>query len=161
MEDIINLSSPWIRYAQRVEALFWQDEDVSVAYDDTDTSLNVYVNGDDKAEAIAALLPDQKEYGNVTLSVNVIPSNDKPTEADLFRRAFAGNAALVDVAEGYGPTGDITYALFAPETVQVKEDDVSQFYGLATMTVAQLAESVLESKDVCVSSARIMEDLMY
>ena len=156
MEGIINLASPWIRYAQRVEALFWQDEDVTVAYDDTDTSLNVYVDGSDKAEAIAALLPGKKEYGNVTLTVNVVPSNDEPTEADLFRRAFAGNAALVDVAEGFGPAGDITYALFAPETVQLKEDDVSQFYGLTTLTLAQLAESVLDAKEVCVSSARIM-----
>lgn len=156
MEDIINLASPWIRYAKRVEALFWQDADVSVAYDDTDMSLNVYVNGDDKAVAIASLLPEKKEYGNVTLTVRVIPSNDELTEADTFRRAFAGNAALVDVAEGFGPAGDIAYALFAPDTVQLKEDDVSQFYGLTTLTFAQLAESVLESKDVLVSSARIM-----
>jgi hypothetical protein len=90
------------------------------------------------------------------MTVNVIPSNEELTEADLFRRAFAGNAALVDVAEGFGPTGDITYALFAPETVQLKEDDVSQFYGLTTLTFAQLAESVLDAKDVLVSSARIM-----
>jgi hypothetical protein len=40
--------------------------------------------------------------------------------------------------------------------VQLKEDDVSQFYGLTTLTFAQLAESVLDAKDVLVSSARIM-----
>lgn len=152
MNDQVGLAPPWVIYAGRLEALFAQDNSVSVEYDNDSRKVIVRVEGAAKAEAIEALLPQSLAYGNVILEIEVVPANDA-SEANLYRAAFAGNPALVDVAEGFGPAGDVAYALFAPEAVQLREDDISEFGGLTTLTVAALAESVLKPGDVCISSA--------
>lgn len=151
----LGLSSPWACYAKRVKKLFDGDPDVIVEHDDAEGKLVILVNGDDKANAIEQLMPSCKTWGNVTLAIEVVPSNDEQTEADLFRKAFSGNANFVDVAEGYGPAGDISYALFMPDVAQIYEDDISEFDGLTTITMAQLAESVLGETQTKVSSAII------
>lgn len=149
----VGLSSPWVRYAKRAEALFENDPDVVVDFDNSNRRLTVLVNGGDKANAIESLMPSEMECGNVTLEIEVCPSNEEATEVDAFRRAFAGNTAFVDVAEGYGPARDVNYALFMPDVVQVEEDDISEFDGLSTLTYAQLAKSVLRDTDTLVSTA--------
>lgn len=152
------MAPPWIVYAGRVEALFAADPKVRVdrsglEVDGPRRKLVLRVEGAAKACAIASLLPTSVEYGNVALAIDVVPANAEPTEADVFREAFAGNPVFEGMAEGWGPAGDIAYALFAPEAVQLREDDASEFGGLATLTWAELAESVLKRGDVLVSSA--------
>lgn len=154
MSDM-NLRSPWEIYCKRVEALFDNDPDVITLYDAAEVKLSLLVNGDDKAQAIESLLPPSRQFGNVTLDIEVIPSNDQPTESDVFRRAFSGNAAFVDVVDGYGPVGDVSYALFLPEVAQIPEDDISEFGGMTTITYADLAEYVLDGTSVRISSSLI------
>ena len=157
MCEKVGLGTPWACYAGRVKALFKGDPDVFVDYDDEAKSIKLRVHGGDKADAISALMPAKMTFGNVELTIDVIPANEEPTEADLYRRAFAGNLAFVDVAEGYGPAHDVAYALFMPDVVQLYEDDLSEFDGLKTMTYAELAKSVLDFADVRISSA-ILDD---
>lgn len=152
MEDKVGLGTPWACYVARLEALFAQDPDVRVDYDGG-TEVTVRVDGTDKAEALTALLPGRKEYGNVVLDIHVVPANREMAEEDMYIRAFAGNPAFVDVETGYGPAHDVSYALFDPRAVQVQEDDISEFKGFTTLTYAQLAESVLDRGAVLVSSA--------
>lgn len=153
MDDNLSLLSPWMVYVNRVKVLFAGDDEVTVKYDDESTTLSLLVDNHDKAEALSTLLPLSKEFGNVTLDINVVPCNSEQSEADLYRKAFKDNRVLFDVAEGYGPAGDIAYALFVPEIIQLREDDISQFDGLTTITYAELAKSVLELGDVRISSA--------
>lgn len=153
MGEELKLGTPWAIYAARVEALFAGDEAVHVDYDGEAMRLILRVDGAAKAEAIERILPQEMRYGNVVLGIEVVPSNHGKTDAECFRAAFDGNPALRDVADGYGPMGDIAFALFAPETVQLREDDISEFGGVTTITVAELAESVLKQGDVLISSA--------
>lgn len=153
MDEKFGIASPWAIYAGRAAALFERDEEVLVAYDNDAPKLTLYVDREAKADAIRALLPMRMVYGNVALEISVVPSNSKPSEAELYRTAFEGNPILEDVVEGFGPAGDIAYALFAPEAVQLREDDISEYNGLTTMTAAELAESVLGHGMVLVSSA--------
>lgn len=149
----VSLLSPWVRYVGRVEALFAHDPEVMAMYDEAGNKLTLLVDDNGKAEAIEALMPAMKAYGNVVLKIEVKPNNEEPTEEDMYRRAFAGNSAFVDVAEGYGPAQDVSYALFKPEVVQLCEDDTSEFDGMTTMTYAALAKSVLDGGDVRISSS--------
>lgn len=153
MEATTGIASPWAVYAGRVAALFAGDKDVKVAYDNETPKVTLFVEGEDKADAIRSLMPQDRWYGNVTLEIEVVPSNEEPSEADLFRMAFAGNPVFRGVVEGFGPAGDIAYALFAPEVVQMREDDISEYGGLTTLTAAGLAASVLAQKGVRISSA--------
>ena len=149
-EGKVKLAPPWITYAGRVEELFADDPSVHCAYDDC--KLTLRVDGADKADAIAALLPSEVKFGNVALEVAVIPSNAEPDAGELFRRAFAGNPKFRDVAYG-GPAGDIPYAMFEPAVVQLREDDISKYGGVVTMTCEELAASVLDGGDVRICSA--------
>lgn len=153
MEKDLKLGTPWAIYAGRVEKLFAADNAVEVEYDNDACKLTLRVDGQGKAEAIERLLPSTVDYGNVKLAIEVVPSNGEISEAEAFRVAFAGNPALVDVIEGCGLVGDIDFALFAPEAVQLHEDDISEYGGITTLTVKELAESVLQKGDVLVSSA--------
>jgi len=146
----IQMQSPWVVYAKEVRALFEHDLDVIVdeptELGDDGYNLEIRVHGNDKAESVAKVLPEDVEFGNVTLHVMVIPDNDgKLTMLDHLRRAFAGNPVLVDVMEvpvvPGGPT--MAYALFAPEVVQIECDNAASPYGLVTTTYEDVAKDVL------------------
>lgn len=160
-EQKVGLTTPWNEYVTKVEALFSGDPEVATIYDADGYVLKILVSDHDKADALTKLMPAEVNFGNVTLHVEVVPCNDEMTSADVYRKAFEGNSAFVDVAEGYGPAQDIAYALFTPDVVQLQLDDISEFDGLVTMTYAELAKSVLGKTDfdgVFISSAVLVED---
>jgi hypothetical protein len=156
----IQMQSPWVVYVKAVKALFEYDQDVIVGdwehTPNTDVyKLSLFVHGDDKAASIAKVLPQRKEFGNVTLEIEVVPDNDgKLTMLDHLRRAFAGNPALVDVMEvpvvPGGPT--MAYALFAPEVVQIECDNAASPYGIVTTTYEGVAKDVLSVDGVMIAS---------
>ena len=144
------MQAPWVVYAKMVKALFEHDPDVIVGepteLGDEGYKLEIRVHGNDKAESVARVLPEDVEFGNIALHIMVIPDNDgKLTMLDHLRRAFAGNPALVDVMEvpvvPGGPT--MAYALFAPEVVQIECDNAASPYGLVTTTYEGVARDVL------------------
>ena len=151
----IQMQAPWVVYAKKVKALFEYDPDVSTVLDEASYVLRVYVHGDDKAKSIAKVLPEEMEFGNVTLSIMVIPDNkDELTIIDHLRRAFAGNLVLRDVVEypvvPGGPS--MAYALFAPEVVQIECDNAASPYGLVTTTYEGVAKDVLNVDGVMIAS---------
>lgn len=143
MENL-KLSSPWVLYFRKVEALFEQDPDVTVEFDDANYELKLYVESAVKAEALQQLLPEEKEFGNVKIKISVIPADtDSVDKVSLIRRAFAGNPALVDVevVELFGK--DITYFLFEKEVVQYYSDDLSDIHGITSTLYQTLAREVI------------------
>lgn len=152
----VKMQSPWVVYGKKVAALFECDPDVSVmVIDDDRPILKVLVHGDDKAESISAILPDEMTFGNVTLEIEVIPDNEMElTYIDHLRRAFAGNPALVDVVEAPVVPGgpSMAYALFAPEVVQIECDNAASPYGILTTTYEDVAREVLNVDGVMVAS---------
>ncbi len=155
----VGMQSPWVVYAKEVRVLFEHDPDVIVGepteLGDGGYNLEIRVHGNDKAESVAKVLPEDVEFGNVALHVMVIPDNDgKLTMLDHIRRAFAGNPALVDVMEmpvvPGGPS--MAYALFAPEVVQIECDNAASPYGLITTTYEGVAKDVLNVDGVMIAS---------
>ncbi len=151
----IQMQAPWVVYAKKVKALFEYDPDVSTVLDEASYVLRVYVHGDDKAKSIAKVLPEEMEFGNVTLSIMVIPDNkDELTIVDHLRRAFAGNLVLRDVVEypvvPGGPS--MAFALFAPEVVQIECDNAASPYGIVTTTYEDVAKDVLSVDGVMIAS---------
>jgi hypothetical protein len=156
----VGMQSPWVVYVKAVKALFAHDQDVIVGDWEHTPNTNVYklslfVHGNDKAASIAEVLPERKEFGNVTLEIEVVPDNDgKLTMLDHIRRAFAGNPALVDVMEypvvPGGPS--MAFALFAPEVVQIECDNAASPYGIVTTTYEGVAKDVLNVEGVMIAS---------
>ena len=72
MQDNFKLSSPWVTLYREIEAMFGEDPDIKVEYvagDGNDPIIKLYVEGQDKADAIAKILPETYEFGGVTVSV--------------------------------------------------------------------------------------------
>ena len=69
------VASPWITYARRVHKLFELDPEVKVSYDNEGPELKLYVESQEKAEALEEVMPNEVEFGNVTMAVTVVPAN--------------------------------------------------------------------------------------
>jgi len=156
----LKLSTPWQTYYRQVYALFDPDPEVAVMFDDGEEKvLTLYVDNGIKANAIAALMPTEKQFGNVTVKVNVVPSNAEESTDMLFRHAFCGNPIFsdVEVAEGIF-TNPIYYVIFEPSIVQFWNDDLSDANGVCTTLPQDVAKEVFESKDGVFFCTELIED---
>jgi len=144
MEDKkVGIFAPWVIFAAEVEALFGDDPEVHVDYDAEATKLSVRVDNPTKAEAIQALLGEKREFGDVTLEIDVIPANAGEDVASLFRLAFAGNPLFSRVEEVDSFGFQATYALFEPKVVQYPDDSLQSVYGVRTCAVEDVAKDVI------------------
>lgn len=145
----INLVSPWINYYREVEALFKDDSSVRVLYDDEAKELKLFVDDSEKAIAMADLMPTEVEFGNVTLSISIIPANALyardigTTVEERFRKVFSGNPILEDIQTVYGVfTNPITYVVFRKEVVQYFDDDLGDINGVESTLWQEIAKDV-------------------
>ena len=153
----MNLSAPWVLFYHEVEAMFKEDPEVRVIYDDTDKPmLKLFVDDPDKAEAISYLLPACKEWGDVTLDILVIPSNratskkrlksmnpDFPDIVGLFQVALSLNSAFsyVDKVSGI-MSNPIYYVVFSKKVVQYFTDDLGDANGIRSTLYQEIAKDI-------------------
>ena len=143
-----NLSAPWITMYHEIEALFKKDRDIKIVYDEEDVAIKLYVEKQDKAAALKELLPDEYEFGNVILRVDIIPSNPANTRADLFHTAFENNpvfsymTAAPDVF-----SNPITYIVFKNEVVQYFNDDIGDVNGNCSTLYQEIAKNIFGEEE--------------
>lgn len=142
----LKLSPPWVSFANELKALFAGDQEIKVIADHEENVISLYVDNADKAEALASILPEKKTFGNVSVSVTVVPSN-KPGDKyrDQMKTAFAGNPALVDVLTIASPLGTFTYAVWAREVVQFFDDNLADPHGLRSTLFEDIARDVFKN----------------
>ncbi len=148
----LKLAPPWVTYVNEVKALFDDDPQVRVVYDNDTVELKLYVEDAKKAEAIRTLLPESKPFGNVSLTIKVIPANvgnydfSRYTFRQLFDAAFDGNPV-------YSFSRDIdsifmnvlTYVVFTNRVVQFFNDNLNDIYGNMTTLYQEIASDVFET----------------
>lgn len=155
MDSEMRLSPPWVEYMRWIQAIYGKDEQVEISFDEERCRLTLRVKDRYKADAIASLLPTQVQFGNVIMSISVVPANDNDV-ADAFNTAFRGNPAFGGIVNVLQNGGNITYALFKPNVVQYYNDDISSCYGYATTTLENVAKQVF--KDV--GDVRICSEML-
>lgn len=144
---IIKKSAPWVTYYKELNELFRKDDDVLVVYDEDDNTINVYVEGEAKAGAIQYLLPTEKKFGNVTLFVNVIPSNKGSYMANVGNPlsvatdAFRDNDA-VDAVTDISDVFPLAYVIFKKRVVQYFDDDLGDINGNCSTLYETMAKNV-------------------
>lgn len=151
MEEKLKLSSPWITFCREVEALFANDSDITTRFSEDGTEIKLYVKGADKAEALEQILPTERTFGSVTVTINVIPDNTPVNKAMLFRKAFAGNKAFTDMITIDGVfTNPISYMVFKKEVVQFYNDDLGDINGNKSTLYQDIAKDIFEDTEgVC------------
>ena len=156
MIDIrFKISPPWILYVSQINALFSNDPDITLEYDNDKVEVKLYVDNNKKAAALMYLLPFEKKFGNVTLDIIIIPSNhnvvekvDLTTMEDYFEAAFENNPvfAFTRVVEGIF-SNTLTYVVFKNRVVQFFADNLNDIHGNISTLYQELAKDVF-NKDV-------------
>lgn len=148
----LKLSPPWVIWYRDVQALFQYDSDVRVIFNEEKPELILYVEDDKKAYALMQLMPHEKEFGNVKLTVSVVPANktanlkfDKKPITELYETAFKGNSAFVAAKEIEGLFATtVTYIIFRKQVVQYFSDNLGDYYGNRSTLFQTVAEEVFE-----------------
>lgn len=139
------LVSPWIDYYRQIEALFGEDPDITVEFDDSDDedkTITLRVDGADKAEALGELLPDMIEFGNVSLEICITPSNKDKTKIDLFRDAFLGNPVFSFTYSDVRAGVPYNYMVFKKVVAQYFNDDLSDINGFKSTLYQDIAKNI-------------------
>lgn len=141
----LKLSAPWVEFYHEMEALFGADPDIKIELDEDENVINLRVDGEDKAEALEALLPKVKTFGNVDVWINVIPANEAhyPRMA-LYQKAMEGNPVLsyAKAVEPSPTTFGANYVVFKKEVVQYFNDDLSDINGMQSTLYEDIARDV-------------------
>ncbi len=139
----LKLSPPWITFYHEVDALFKDDPDVKVAYNEDENVIKLFVENAEKADALTRLLPAQKTFGNITVLIKVIPANKLGVEkASLFQTAFEGNPAFAFVKTVSQGLYDMSYVVFKNRVVQFFNDDLSDINGNRSTLYQEIAKDV-------------------
>ena len=91
----VRLSPPWMTYYKELQMLLGRDREIFLVFDQEEMKVKVYVDNIAKAEALEQVLVKSKTFGNVTVQVEVIPSNNIRYTAgsNVYDDAFDGNPA--------------------------------------------------------------------
>ena len=141
----MKLSAPWETYYREIKALFGSDPAIKINYDEENKLIKMYVEGQDKADALAKLLPSVKMFGNVPVYLDVVPSNFvKASKSKTFCKAFDGNPAFAYANATSDTGGDFAaeYIVFKKKVVQFFNDDLSDVNGNCTTLYETIAKDV-------------------
>ena len=147
-KENVGLSSPWIEYYHKINALFKEDDEIECKFDDDSYTLKLYVDNTMKAAALAQLLPPVKEFGSVTVHIDVIPSNGtKPTKIDWLKILFTDNpiVSYFETLELFNR--EVNFVVFKKEVVQYFNDNLGDINGVESTLYQNIAKEVLEADD--------------
>lgn len=143
MDNKIKMASPWVIYYQKIKALFGEDPEINIIYDNDAPSIKMYVDNQKKADALTQLLPTEMVFGNVTLKIAIIPANKLGADKiALFQDAFEGNPVLAFMASVDTLGLPIKYIVFKNKVVQYRTDDLSDVYGNCSTLYQEIAKEV-------------------
>ena len=144
----LTLSAPWVIYYRQLDALFSRDEEVKVIFDEDNNEIRLYVDNGSKADALTQLLPVEKEFGNYTLKITVIPGNDVlMAKGSLVEAAFEGNRAFAYSETVQLGTNTMTFIVFIKEVVQYYTDNLGDIHGIHSTLYQDLAEEIFDHID--------------
>ena len=146
MTNKVNLSSPWVTFYREIEALFGNDPDIRIEYDEEHPHIKMYVEDEEKANALMQILPSERTFGNVTIKLTVIPANtQKNNYKSLFDKAFAGNPSFAYSHENTNPNYmHLIYIVFKKEVVQFFNDDLSDAHGVMSTLYQDIAKDIFK-----------------
>ena len=143
------LSAPWHIFAEKMKKLFEGDKDITVTCtDDNIHMINVLVDSQDKYEALVKLLPTMKEFSNVKVLIDVVPSNKTKTKRELFETLFKDNPVFSTILTKMTPADiEATYVMFKPKVAKYYADNLSDPWGYNNELYADIAREVFDDVD--------------
>lgn len=151
----LKLSPPWVTYVNKLKALFDQDPEIQVIYNNDERTVNIYVENSKKAWAIEKLLPMQKQIGNIQLKITVVPANGGYEVAgplstiEIFDLAFKDNPIYAYSKEISGLfSNKFIYVVFKNKVVQFFNDNLNDIHGLISTLYQNIAYEIFEDANI-------------
>lgn len=143
----LGIYAPWVIFYRQIEALFAKDSEIRVEYNDDKKIIKLFVDNPEKANALSKLLPAQRVYGNIAVTVEVVPANLKKSPANDFQVAFEGNEAFshittIESIPDMYISNPISYCSFKKEVVQYPADDLGSETGLKSTLYEDIAREI-------------------
>lgn len=140
----VKLSPPWAIFYQEMNAMFKEDPEINIVYDEGKPEIKLFVENAEKADALMKLLPMQKNFGNVNLTISVIPADqESSSKAELFKTAFKDNPVFVGVTGSFAPIAPAAeYVMFQPKVVQFYTDDLTDAHGYRSTLYQEIAKDI-------------------
>lgn len=146
----VKLSAPWVIYYRQIEALFGVDPEVSVEFDEEALEIKLKVEDASKADAIAQLLPASKNFGNVDVTITVIPANADNWKAHIIQKAFKNSPVLEDIqiVQTELMSNPMCFVIFKKEVVQYYSDNAGDYHGLTSTLYQDIAKELIPAEGV-------------
>ena len=153
----LKLISPWMEHYNKLCAFFEKDPSVTVIMDEDNMEVKVLVQDSHKASTLSFLLLCEKTFGDVTLSVSVIPANGVSSDTSkylknlftdenymqLFIYALTDNDILSDIRKVKGVLGfDAVYIIFKKEVIQYFTDNIGDYNGVKSTLAEYIARDI-------------------
>ena len=140
----LKLSPPWAIFYQEINAMFKEDPEIKIQYDEETPEVKLFVENEEKADALMKLLPMQKNFGNVNLKITVVPRDpQKSSKLELFKTAFKCNPVFVGTSSAAMPDAPAAdYILFQPKVVQFFDDDLTDAHGYCSTLYQEIAKDI-------------------
>lgn len=148
-KEKVKLCPPWINYMKQFEALFGQDPDIRLEINEELLDIRMFVSNTDKADALTRLLPTEKDFGAMTVAIDVIPANrNTDDQIEMFEKALAGNPALSYIKELHTDMGfDAAYVVFKKEVVQYYADNLGDVNGNRSTLYENIARDIFQDTE--------------
>ena len=150
----MKLSPPWCTVVNKIIAMFGKDPEIHIKYDDNMTDVRLFVDNPEKADAIGRLLPEEIQFGNVVLTISIIPADGikdigNVTGQELFECAFKDNPVFSFAYTVQGIfLNNVTYVVFKNEIVQFFNDNLNDIYGNLTTLHQEIASELFANADI-------------
>ena len=152
-KERLKISPPWVTFVNKINALFSNDPDIDIVYDNDERKVKLYVANAEKAAALVMLLPSSKMFGNVYLGIAVIPGNNfavlplNVATEDLFNMAFDRNPVFAFTKSITGIfSNTLTYVVFKNRVVQFFNDNLNDIYGNISTLYQEIASDIFADK---------------
>ena len=150
-ETKVGLESPWCRFYKILYNLFEKDDSVEITMEEgSPVKINIGCSNACKLEAIKKVVGSSRSFGNVKVDIIYLlaDSDDEPIALEEFVEAFKDTGYLVDAKTAETPTGDkVSFPIMAKDVIQFYDDNISDYYGNATIVVADAVKEILDVKN--------------
>ena len=144
----LKLSAPWTTYYREIQCMFKYDPEVDVQFDEENGVINLQVLDGAKADVLKTMLPEQKTFGNVSVTVNIThirPNMEAPKEcaSELMQIAFDKNEAVASIETVKDLAGrELVFVVFKADVVSFFNDDLTDINGYAHMLYQDIAREL-------------------
>lgn len=155
VKNEMKLSAPWEIFYRQMEAMFGKDPQITLDIDHDKRVVKLLVDNPTKADALGKILPATKEFGNITVSIVVVPANKQHFyNSTVFDDAFDGNPAYAyaETVKMDGTNNPMTFVVFAKEVVQYYGDNPFAEHGQISTLYEDIAEEVFDTNGVYYST---------